>query len=125
MLILTAGLAAFCYWRDRPRQVANRFVAAIEAGDYAAAEAMFGGDRVGIANPPTEMSEWEVIQVVPSAVDWLCGRREVLVIGNVNEIGFTVYAIATATGMERDGDWENQNQPQTLRRQSSRPRRSK
>ena len=33
LLIFTAIVATFCYWRDRPRQIANRFVAAIEAGD--------------------------------------------------------------------------------------------
>jgi hypothetical protein len=30
LILLTALLAGFCYWRDRPRQMANRFVAAIE-----------------------------------------------------------------------------------------------
>jgi hypothetical protein len=49
LLILTALLAAFCYWRDRPRQVANRFVAAIEAGDYRAAEAILSSDLPNIS----------------------------------------------------------------------------
>ena len=33
LLIVTALLAAFCYWRDRPRQIANQFVAAFESKD--------------------------------------------------------------------------------------------
>jgi hypothetical protein len=38
VLILTAIVAVFCGWRDRPRQVAKRFVAALEAKDQAALE---------------------------------------------------------------------------------------
>ncbi len=54
LLLLTAAVAALGYWRDRPRQMANRFVALIEAGDYRAAEAMFG-ERVAVLNPPTAL----------------------------------------------------------------------
>src|SRR5687768_15626197 len=41
LLLLTAFVAVFCYWRDRSRQIANWFVAAIEAGEYELAESMF------------------------------------------------------------------------------------
>src|SRR5262245_1142029 len=72
LLILTALLAAFCYYRDRPRQVANRFIAAIEAGHYRAAEAVFG-ERVGLANPP-KGGTWVAEREKQSVDDWLHGR---------------------------------------------------
>jgi hypothetical protein len=48
LLFLTALVAAFCYWRDRPRQIANRLVAAIEAGDYELADALFRGGHIPV-----------------------------------------------------------------------------
>ncbi len=40
MLILMTCAAALCWWRDRPRRMADQFVDAIEAGDFEAAKAM-------------------------------------------------------------------------------------
>ena len=68
LLVAVAG-----YWRDLPRQNAKRFIALIAAGDYDAAEAMFG-DRVGISNPPRIFQDWEVTGDGQSANDWLRGR---------------------------------------------------
>jgi hypothetical protein len=45
LFIITALIAAFCYWRDRPRQIANRFVKAIEARDQAALDRLVKDDR--------------------------------------------------------------------------------
>jgi hypothetical protein len=46
LLILTALAAAGCYWFARPMVVAYRFVRAIDAEDYAAADAQFAGSAV-------------------------------------------------------------------------------
>jgi hypothetical protein len=41
LLLLTALVAAVCYWWiARPTNVANRFAAAIDSADYAAAQGM-------------------------------------------------------------------------------------
>jgi hypothetical protein len=40
MLIFMTCAAALCWWRDRPRRLADRFVDAIAAGDYAVADAL-------------------------------------------------------------------------------------
>jgi hypothetical protein len=90
LLILTASLAAFCYWRDRPRQVAKRFVAAVEAGDYKLAEAMLDekasiGSTVFDLRPPprllrdasTKPLKWTVVENGQTFGDWLTGRYHV------------------------------------------------
>lgn len=38
LLIVTAAVAAFGWWREQPRKTAERFVAAIEAGRYGEAD---------------------------------------------------------------------------------------
>jgi hypothetical protein len=40
LLILMTFAAALCWWRDRPRRLADRFVDAIEAGNFEAANSM-------------------------------------------------------------------------------------
>jgi hypothetical protein len=67
-------MAALGYWRDRPRQTANRFIALIEAGNTRAAERMFDGDRVGISNAPSAFHDWTVQPQSWSAANWLRGR---------------------------------------------------
>src|SRR5262245_4175976 len=104
LFILTGLLAAFCYWRDRPRQVANRFIALIEAGDYQAAEAMFGGKRVGISNVPAGMSDVKASRKRQSAADWLWGQCYVNFTGTVGNDDYLLPSIATATGMQA-GNW--------------------
>jgi hypothetical protein len=39
--VLVTLIGFFTYWQSRPAQLADRFVAAIVAGDYAAADRMF------------------------------------------------------------------------------------
>jgi hypothetical protein len=109
-LILTACLAAFLYWRDRPRQMANRFVALMEAGDYLAAKAMFG-EQVGRWNKPLIMDEWKAFRKRQSAADWLRGRCYVSIIGNRDEWRYVSLVVATATGMRPVGDWQITHAP--------------
>ncbi len=41
LLILMTCAAALCWWRDRPRRLADQFVEAVEAGRYEAADSLF------------------------------------------------------------------------------------
>jgi hypothetical protein len=106
MLLLTVAVAALCWYRDLPRQNAERFIALVEARDYEAAEAMFPGGRVGISNKPTGMIDWEATRERQSALDWLCGRCYVNVTGGLANYRYLFPAVATATGMRRTSDWE-------------------
>ena len=74
LLITTALLAGFCYWRNLPRQNAKRFVALIEAGDDAAVQTMFtkGPPRPG-TNRRT-VGYWIARQKPQSVADWFAGR---------------------------------------------------
>lgn len=113
LLGLAVLLALAGYWRDRPRQNANRFVALIETGDYSAAEAMFG-ERVGLSNPPTIFWKWKAHRGEQSAGDWLRGRYPLVV---TSTLGRDVYALAveaTATGMARSEQWKLLSLPPEL-----------
>ncbi len=74
LLVLTTCLAAVCWWRDRPRQIANRFVAAIEAGDYEAADAMFVRGR-SLYDETVGHATFSASQYKPSLADWMRGER--------------------------------------------------
>jgi len=74
LLLLTALLAAFCYWRDRPRQIANQFVAAIEAGDLGGARAMFLKDHSGLSSKPRLADGWFTSRQRQTTADWFAGR---------------------------------------------------
>ena len=74
LLGLAVLVALAGYWRDRPRQNANHFIALIEAGHYSAAEAMFGEPDIGIASRPNDFGEWQVRRGRQSPTVWLRGR---------------------------------------------------
>jgi hypothetical protein len=105
LLVLAMLVAVAGYWRDLPRQNAKRFAALINAGDYSAAEAMFG-DRVGISNPPTFFYKFKVELLGQSPSDWLRGQYPMSVTADLP--GGDVYALfaeATATGVTHSAQW--------------------
>jgi hypothetical protein len=83
LLLLTACLAAFCYWRDRPRRIANQFAELIQAENFEAAEKMYTPPgqprRVGFG----PAGDWRVVRKPQSARDWLAGRYYVTVTSKV------------------------------------------
>jgi hypothetical protein len=73
MLILVTLVAALCWWRDRPRRLADHFVEAVEAGRYEAADSLFSDsgqrsivefmerddrNRIHAKRKPQSPSEW-------------------------------------------------------------------
>jgi hypothetical protein len=75
LLVLTACLAAVAYYRDRPRQLADRFVRAVAARDFELANAtcnrelpIFGLELKYGRRPITAVREPQ------SVADWLAGR---------------------------------------------------
>ena len=104
LLILTVAVAGFCYWRDRPRQMAQRFVVAMKAEDYVTAEEMMGRSG-GVRAINTK---WHVALGEQSLGDWLRGRyplRAEATFG-LNFYG-TAPLEATATGIKYRGVWES------------------
>jgi hypothetical protein len=78
LLLLTALVAAFCYWHDRPRRVANKFAALLEGANFEAANAMIflGEHRMTAA---FHASAYEVQRSEQSLRDWLSGRCPIVV----------------------------------------------
>jgi hypothetical protein len=84
LLVLNACLAAVAYYRDRPRQLADRFVRAVAARDFELANAtcnsevpIFGFWLKYSRRPITAVREPQ------SVADWLAGRCRVTVtLGN-------------------------------------------
>jgi hypothetical protein len=106
LLILTACLAAFCYWRDRPRQIANQFVAAIESGDYKLAESMFKTHYSALTTmPPPRPPYWVADPLGQGPSDWFAGRYPLRVYGWAIDVSVACYMNATATGIEPVGKW--------------------
>jgi hypothetical protein len=73
LLILTACLAALCYWRDRPRRLARQFANAINARDFTAANQLFSDP---LQQLPDKMGPriWRGVCVPQSASDWIRGE---------------------------------------------------
>ena len=105
LLLLTVCLAVFLYWRDRPRQIANRYVAAIEAGDYKLADSMVDNQWVGVTHKPADMDAWKALRKEQLATDWLRGRCYVYVTGDLARFRFSHQIVATATGMQTVDIW--------------------
>jgi hypothetical protein len=105
LLLLTACLAALLYWFSRPLQVANHFVAAIEAGDHKAAEAMFTTDDRELTNLSQSVPGWAALPITRSARDWFAGRYFIRLAGIEGGKSVVCYVKATAAGMEPAGKW--------------------
>lgn len=110
LLVLTACVAVACWWLDRPRQVMDRFVAAVEAGDYNAVRSMIDVDH---ASPrirlPDEFADqgprlpykWGISRREPTILDWLQGRRRISVSQLNGPAGCSNTLIVTASGIRR------------------------
>jgi hypothetical protein len=105
LLLLTACLAIFCYWRDRPRQVAKRFAAAVEAGDFQAAEAMFTIKDDHFPKLPPASPHWKALPIKSTWQDWLAGRCVVRVSNSLQRNSIACYMHVTATGIRQTGMW--------------------
>jgi hypothetical protein len=116
LLIVTAILAAICYWRERPRQMANRFVAAIEAGEYYLAESMCGDEPLALSERLVNLGGWEAARKPQTMTDWLLGRCYVHVGGRMkytdDDGTFQIYSsyrplVARAAGVYPLRDWSS------------------
>jgi hypothetical protein len=73
LLVVFTLAIVFCVWRDQPRKVANRFVAAVDAQRYAAADALLTNrdeqlvaqfvarddrNQIGAERLPQSLTEW-------------------------------------------------------------------
>jgi hypothetical protein len=102
LLLLTAIVAALGYWRDRPRQIANQFTAALEAKDRAALGRLVADfsryDRMFslLGNAATDTSAAREDQRFS---DWVKGECRVLFVidgpGNLHNYRGTGVASAT------------------------------
>ncbi len=105
LLVLTACVAVACWWLDRPRQVMNRFVAAVEAGDYDAVRAMIDVEkttpRIRLPDESAVEYEWGILQREATMLDWLQGRRRISVSQLNGPAGCSNMLIVTANGVRR------------------------
>jgi hypothetical protein len=95
LLLLTAAVAIVCWYRDLPRQNANRFANLIEAGECAAAEDMFD-------DAPLELcaGKSDVDLLGQSLADWLRGRYPIRVELHASDWYYSVLIDATARGLD-------------------------
>jgi hypothetical protein len=112
LLLLTACVAVICWWLDRPRQLANAFAAAVEAGDYELARSMIDPDHAKFIRLPSEQvverpnqppHTWGLWQPEPSLLDWFRGRRRIIVAGLAGPEGCSNPFTVTARGVH--GPW--------------------
>jgi hypothetical protein len=103
LLILTALLAAFCYWRNRPRQIASQFVAAIEAGDYAFADTLVVDDdgTFSMRECAGPAGEFWIVRVPQTSTDWLNGQCRITFVGKGSAFGVDGTVAATASGIRK------------------------
>jgi hypothetical protein len=83
LLALTALVAAACWWVTRPTVVANRFLRAMEARDYGAADQLFSDPSDAVQSRIREaVGNWplmstECVLAKATWADWLAGRRTI------------------------------------------------
>jgi hypothetical protein len=102
LLLLTAVVAALCCWRDRPRQIANRFVTAFNSNNVEVTDSLFSAYvRCSTLFPFVQRTEaFTAVREPQSLADWLKGEARILfhVKGSWLQDG---YAVATASGISR------------------------
>jgi hypothetical protein len=83
LLILTALAATACWWVTPPTVVANRFLRAMQARDFAAADQFFSDPSNAVQSRIREVvGNWplmstESMLVKATWADWLTGRRTI------------------------------------------------
>jgi hypothetical protein len=96
LLLLTALVAGFCWYRDLPRQEAARFSAAVNGRDFAAAEALLTLRYRGIQDRPLLNSYLKAETLGPPG--WRANYRLVLL--STNNQDWTLMMKVTAAGVE-------------------------
>jgi hypothetical protein len=79
LLFLTACLAAVIAIWDRPRRIADRFTAAVEAGDRATADAIYKHGNYSVLDFAQLGSKVDSHRARQSIADWLLGRCRVVI----------------------------------------------
>src|SRR5687768_9737013 len=103
LLIIVACLAALGYWRNRPRQIADQFVAALVAGDYQLANSLFVAeyDQANAFIADDSAAEFWAERQSQSTTEWLRGECGAKFIGKGTAFGIDGTAIVTGRGIER------------------------
>jgi hypothetical protein len=105
MLVLVAAIGFVAFWQSRPAQVADRFVAAIEAGDYAAADGMFRRrqqHRFAEWMKKSYRMEITARREPPTLLDWFKGVSRVTVVID-DYSGWDYYATGATIEVTRRG----------------------
>jgi hypothetical protein len=78
LMILMTCAAVLCWWRDRPRRMANRFIDAIDSGRLEAADAMFVNDQQGLLVRFLQRDERNqvrgAVRVPQTSWEWINGQ---------------------------------------------------
>jgi hypothetical protein len=72
LLLLTVAVAMVCWYRDLPRQNAERFVAAFNAGNWSRVNALL--DHQMIPDGRGDYDQYKASRVQQSVSDWLHGQ---------------------------------------------------
>jgi hypothetical protein len=105
LLLVTVAIAGLCWYRDMPRQNADRFIDLIKAGDYQAADAMVV-NRDADSKLPFILGQKRAAKFSQSPWDWLRGRYPLRVWGDRgNGQTYLMKAEAIASGVVIDGEW--------------------
>jgi hypothetical protein len=118
LLAAMAIAALVCLWRDQPRRMAERFAAALKAGQYEEANAMVSQASDPTPIPVLDFSEfassdsrnWITAERQPQTTrDWLAGRCVVTVrCEDFRRLGATIELtyVATDDGIQQ-GTWDS------------------
>ena len=82
LLILVTCAAVLCWWRDRPRQIADRFIGAVEAEQYETADSLFASSDnrvIKLFMSRDERNQIHAERQPQSAGDWLSGECRIAV----------------------------------------------
>lgn len=108
MLIVTAVLAGFVFWRTRPATIARQFLYAVESERFADADALCVRPEDRFFEGWRTRGRWTAITVSfekQSAVDWLLGRRRGSFRANarnfLSEVNQNGNLVATASGVRK------------------------
>jgi hypothetical protein len=111
MFVLVAAAALVCYWLSRPTILANKFVAAMAAQDFAKAEGLFVKDTEGrpVGFPggfgSADQIRKAAIRVDPLTLWQVISRERYIFVdvpygGDVGEFDWQISIIATPQGLK-------------------------
>jgi hypothetical protein len=109
LLMLTTCVALFCWWRQRPAVIADKFIDAVKARDYAAADALFQRPQTGFVEEFMRRDDRNRITVTrepQTAGDWLKGVcRMSVALEDFSGLGasIVIHFTSDATGVRNFG----------------------